>query len=151
MLKKILLLLLLVFIIIQFIQIDVSIPDDTATRTDFLMKYEAPENIAKLVKDGCYDCHSYDTEYPWYSNIAPISWLTKNHVKDGRKHLNFSDWDSYSLKKKIHKLEECYEEIEELKMPEDEYVMMHAEADFTDDQREKLIAYFKELEETITD
>ena len=151
MLKKILLLLLVVFTVMQLIQIDVSVPEDAQTKTDFLAKYNAPDDISLLVKDGCYDCHSYHTEYKWYMHIAPISWLTKGHVEDGRKHLNFSDWDAYDFRKKVHKLEECYEEIEEFKMPIPGYVTMHEEADFTEAQRSKLVAWFKEMEATIAD
>lgn len=151
MLKKILLLVFIVFAVMQFIQIDVSIPEDAASKTDFLTKYEAPADISKLVKEGCYDCHSYETKYKWYMHIAPISWLTKGHVEDGRKHLNFSDWDAYDFRKKVHKLEECYEEVEEFKMPIQGYITMHEEADFTAEERAKLVAWFKELEETITD
>ncbi len=151
MLKKILLLLLAVFVIIQFIQVDVSIPDNyVAADIGFLDKYNTPDDIATLVKDGCYDCHSYETEYKWYMSVAPISWFTKEHVKDGRKHLNFSDWESYDLAKKKHKLEECYEEIEEMEMPLSSYVKMHAEANFDDKDRQKLVVWFKTLEETIT-
>ncbi|MDX1349784.1 MAG: heme-binding domain-containing protein [Putridiphycobacter sp.] len=150
MLKKILLLLLIVFAVMQFIQIDVSVPTDAESKIDFLAKYNVPEDISKLVKDGCYDCHSYETEYKWYMHIAPISWLTKGHVEDGRKHLNFSDWDAYDLRKKVHKLEECYEEIEGYKMPIPGYITMHPEADFDQADREKLIAWFKEMEQTIT-
>ncbi len=151
MLKKILLLLFIVFAVMQLIQIDVSIPDDADTKTDFLTKYAPPEDIKLLVKNGCYDCHSYETKYKWYMHVAPVSWLTKGHVEDGRKHLNFSDWDSYDLRKKIHKLEECYEEIEHYKMPIQGYVNMHDEANFTEEEREKLMTWFKDMEGSITD
>lgn len=150
MLKKILLLLFIVFAIMQLIQIDVSIPDDAASRTDFLTKYSPPEDIKQLIKDGCYDCHSYETQYKWYMHIAPVSWLTKGHVEDGRRHLNFSDWDSYSLRKKLHKLEECHEEMERYNMPIQGYVNMHEEAKFTEEEKEKLINWFMDMESSIT-
>jgi len=150
MLKKFLLLLLVVFVIMQFIQVDVNIPENYAPpKIDFLVKYKAPEDVKTLLKDGCFDCHSYETEYKWYMSIAPISWFTKEHVKDGRNHLNFSDWDSYDLDKKKHKLEECYEEIEENEMPLSSYINMHNEADFSSEERKKIIAWFKELEKAI--
>jgi len=151
MLKKILLLLAAVFLIMQIYQIDVSIPDDAETKTDFLTKYEVSEDIQKLVKGACYDCHSYNTEYKWYMHIAPASWITKGHVAEGREHLNFSDWDAYSLRKKIHKLEECHEEIEAFKMPISGYVTMHPEADLNEEDRLRLIDWFKHMEESITD
>ena len=151
MLKKFLLLLAIVFVVMQVYQIDVSIPEDAATKTDFLAKYTPDAEITKLVKDGCYDCHSYDTKYKWYMHVAPVSWLTKGHVKEGREHLNFSDWDAYDLRKKVHKLEECHEEMEKFAMPISGYVSMHPEADFSEEQREKLMNWFKHMEETITD
>ncbi|MFD1551202.1 cytochrome C [Putridiphycobacter roseus] len=151
MLKKLLALLAIVFIVMQFIQTDVSIPEDSASKTDFLAKYEAPAEIQSLVKASCYDCHSYETKYKWYMHVAPVSWLTKGHVKDGRKHLNFSDWDSYSLKKKKHKLEECYEELDENKMPLESYLKMHDEAKLTTKERLLLVEWFKEMEHTIVD
>ena len=150
MLKKILLILLGVFVVIQFIQIDVSIPEDyVPAQVDFLAKYDTPDHIKTLIKDGCYDCHSYETEHAWYMSVAPISWFTKEHVKDGREHLNFSTWDNYSVEKKKHKIEECYEEVEESEMPLESYIMMHGEADFTPEQQEELITWFKDLEERI--
>lgn len=151
MLKRILLLLLVVFAVMQFIQIDVSIPEDASSKTDFLTKYNPPADIAKLVKEGCYDCHSYKTEYKWYMHVAPVSWLTKGHVEDGRKHLNFSDWDGYEFRKKVHKLEECHEELAGYEMPISGYITMHQEADFTVDERAKLVNWFKKMESTITD
>lgn len=151
MLRTILIMVFVVFGVMQLIQIDVSVPADASTKTDFLAKYSPPADIAKLVQEGCYDCHSYETEYKWYMHIAPISWLTKGHVEEGREHLNFSDWDAYDFRKKVHKLEECHEEIESYEMPIQGYVSMHAEAEFTPEQRTKLIAWFKQMEETITD
>ncbi len=151
MFKKILALLLIVFAVMQFIQIDVSIPEDSASKTDFLAKYEAPAEIQSLVKASCYDCHSYETKYKWYMHVAPVSWLTKGHVKDGRKHLNFSDWDKYELDKKKHKLEECYEEIEEGKMPLESYLKMHDEAKLTVEEQQLLVNWFKEMQHSITD
>ncbi len=151
MFKKLLILLAIVFLVMQVIQIDVSIPEDAASKTDFIEKYNPPQEIASLIKGGCYDCHSYTTEYDWFMHIAPVSWLTKGHVEEGREHLNFSDWDQYDLRKKVHKLEECYEEMEEFEMPIQGYISRHQEADFSKEDRETLIGWFKEMSKTIVD
>ncbi|WP_273005712.1 heme-binding domain-containing protein, partial [Leeuwenhoekiella blandensis] len=65
----------------------------------------------------CYDCHSNQTTYPWYSNLAPASFYLEDHIKDGKRHLNFSEWEQYSAKRKDHKLDELIEEVEREGMP----------------------------------
>ncbi|WP_258102744.1 heme-binding domain-containing protein [Marinoscillum sp. MHG1-6] len=104
----------------------------------------APE-VSKILRKACYDCHSNETVYPWYGNIAPVSWLVYHDVEEGREELNFSEWIPYSLKKKNHKLEEIAEEVEEGKMPLPIYVSIHPEADLTREERELLINWAKNL------
>lgn len=144
MLKKILLGLVAVLVIIQFFRIDKTNPPVDASQ-DFMTLTSPPAEIAQIMKDACYDCHSHETAYPWYTNVAPVSWWVKNHINEGREHLNFSIWGTYTEKKADHKLEECYEEVEEGKMPMDSYTWAHAEARLTDTQREQLVSWFKSL------
>lgn len=142
--KKILLGLVAFFITIQLIRIDKTNPAYNEAE-DFLTVTQAPADMAALVKTACYDCHSHQSAYPWYTNIAPVSWLIANHIKEGRQHLNFSTWSSYPAEKAAHKLEECAEEVSEGEMPMKSYVLMHSEAKMTDAQKEKLVAWFNEL------
>lgn len=128
----------------QFIRFDRSRPV-TSPDSSFVKLAMPPTEIANLLKVACYDCHSYETTYPWYAQVAPISWWIDNHVNEGREHLNFSTWGSYSLKKQAHKAEEAAEEIEEGHMPERTYPWMHAEARLTAAQRTELSNYFKNL------
>ncbi|WP_312206622.1 heme-binding domain-containing protein [Epilithonimonas hominis] len=114
--KKILVVLLMVFIIIQFFPIDKTNPT-TNEGMDFLKIKNTPEPIAKLIKNSCYDCHSNETKYPFYSNIQPVAWLLKNHIDEGRKELNFSTFATYEPKRQAQKLEEAAEYIEQKKMP----------------------------------
>lgn len=100
------------------------------------------DEVKALIKGACYDCHSNATVYPWYSEVAPVSWWTKHHVNEGREELNFSVWADYSLKKADHKLEECAEEVEEGKMPLDSYTWTHGDADLNEKQRELLEDFF---------
>nr|WP_233750417.1 heme-binding domain-containing protein [Halarcobacter anaerophilus] len=79
----------------QFIQID-----KTNEKTDKNLEIKAPENIMTMLKTSCYDCHSNEVKWPWYSNIAPFSWMINRHVKDGRKALNFSTWENYTKEEK---------------------------------------------------
>ena len=86
---------LAVFALIQFKVIDKS-PIEINPESDFLMIEQAPKEVVELIQTSCYDCHSNLTTYPWYSNIAPVSWWLKGHIDHGREKLNFSEWDSYT-------------------------------------------------------
>lgn len=136
--------LLVGFGLIQFIPVDFSNPPVQAEQ-DFLVVNQASEATAQTFRQSCYDCHSHQTQYPWYSKVAPVSWLLKSHIDDGRRHLNFSTWDNYDLKKKDHKLEEISESLEEGWMPMDQYVWMHKEADLSATERQELSAWIKQL------
>ncbi|WP_312819771.1 heme-binding domain-containing protein [Kaistella carnis] len=142
--KKILVILLVAFILIQFFRIDKNNPAPTP-QMDFLQIKNTPENIATLMKNGCYDCHSNESKYPWYSNVQPLAWFLKNHIDEGRKELNFSTFAVYSKKKQAHKLDEASEMLEKNAMPLDSYVIGHPEAKFTDAEKAELIHYFKTM------
>ena len=133
---------LLAFIIVaQFFPIDKTNPESDLAN-DFITLNNPPPNLADLIKDACYDCHSNHTKYPWYTNVAPVSWWIKGHINHASEHLNFSEWASYDAKKANHKLEECFEMVSDNKMPLKSYVWMHKEAKMTDAQRKELADWF---------
>ena len=136
--KKILAALAILFVVIQFFRIDKENPV-YETSNDFLLVEQAPEGIQTIMKNACYDCHSNETVYPWYSNVAPVSWWLKDHVNEGREHLNFSEWATYDDDRREHKLEEFVEEVEEGEMPLDSYTWTHAEARLSDEDRQTLV------------
>ncbi|WP_312822123.1 heme-binding domain-containing protein [Epilithonimonas sp.] len=146
--KKILIVLIVAFIIIQFFPIDKTNPS-TNDGMDFLKIKNTPEPIANLIKNSCYDCHSNETEYPFYSNIQPIAWLLKNHIDEGRKELNFSTFATYEPKRQAHKLEEAAEYVEQKKMPLESYTLGHQDAKLTDEQRKQLADYFRKVQKEI--
>lgn len=131
-----------VLIIIQFFRIDKTIKPIN-TKTDYISVAQTNPEISTILKNACYDCHSNQPTYPWYTNIAPVSWWIKNHINEGSRHLNFSEWETYTSKRKDHKLEECIEMIEEGEMPMNSYTWMHREAKLTNAQRTLLIDWFK--------
>lgn len=126
-------------------------PDFTQAETkpgnDFFAEVEADGEIKTLIMSTCYDCHSNQVNYPWYAKVSPVSYWINDHIKDGQKHLNFSEWATYSAKKKSHKMEECWEEIKEEEMPLYSYTIMHADAQFSEEQAAALIAFFQAQEE----
>ena len=136
--KKIGLCFLGFFLVIQLIRIDKSTPAGNLS-DDFIVSEATEENVAMLIKNACYDCHSHQTEYPWYAQVAPVSWWIKNHINEGRKHLNFSVWTTYNAKKQKHKLEECIEMMENNEMPLKSFTWTHPEAKLSDEADLKTI------------
>lgn len=91
-----------------------------------------PAEVAAVLNRSCDDCHSNNTEWPWYSNVAPISWSIVDHVNEGREELNFSEWGAYSERRQARKLEEICEEVKEREMPHYQYVWLHRDAALSD-------------------
>lgn len=123
--------LLLAFIVIQFVPEDERI-NEPVTSNDIMQQMEINASMSSLLQNACYDCHSNQPEYPWYAHIAPVSWKVKEHIADGRSELNFSEWGSFSAKKRDHKLEEMIEEVEAGEMPLKEYKWFHSEGRLTE-------------------
>ncbi|WP_447951239.1 heme-binding domain-containing protein [Chryseobacterium koreense] len=140
--KKILGILLVAFVLIQFFPIDQTNPAPTP-QMDFLNIKKTPESTAKLIRSSCYDCHSNETKYLWYANIQPVGWFLKNHIDEGRQKLNFSTFANYEPKKQAHQLDEAAEMVEKGEMPMDSYVIIHSDAKLNDAQKQELIKYFK--------
>lgn len=142
--KNIVIFLIFLLLVIQSFRIDKTTQPVDPSK-DFISVTSANTEITNTLKIACYDCHSNQATYPWYTNIAPVSWWVKNHINEGSHHLNFSEWGTYSEKRKNHKLEECIEMVEEGEMPLSSYTIMHKEAKLTDAQRLELVEFFKAL------
>jgi hypothetical protein len=142
--KKIIISLVVVLILIQFIRVDKTNPPIDLSK-DFVTLVKPPVEMVSLLKKACYDCHSNETTYPWYFNVAPIAWWAKDHVNDGRKHLNFSIWGNYKEERKAHKLDEMLGEVNEGEMPLPSYTLVHKEAKLTLEQKEALVAWLRTI------
>ncbi|GAB4310545.1 MAG: hypothetical protein Kow0059_00020 [Candidatus Sumerlaeia bacterium] len=101
----------------------------------------APADVAPALRRACYDCHSNETRWPWYSRVAPISWFIVHDVNEGRDELNFSQWTLLKEKKQIKLRSKIWEEIEEGEMPPFKYLLFHPEARLTDAERTALRAW----------
>lgn len=131
-------------LVIQLFQIDKTNPP-VRLEEDFIQIKQPPANVEKTLRTACYDCHSHETKYPWYTSVAPISWWIRHHIDEGREHLNFSTWVQYDTDRQDHKLEECEEETREGKMPQDSYTWVHREAKLSDQQRQELADWFASI------
>jgi hypothetical protein len=139
--KKLLLGMAMFLIVIQIFMIDKTNPA-VIEENDILVVTNAPAAVGTILTNACYDCHSNKSRYPWYSNIAPISWWLKHHINEGRKELNFSEWGTYNPEKMNHKLEECLSQVEEGEMPLSSYIILHQEAALTNEQKKTLLDWF---------
>ena len=144
--KKIAVFLLVVLVVMQFFGPDKN-EGELSTLVAFVAETNPPEEVHTIMKNTCFDCHSNVTKYPWYNNITPVNYWLEEHIKDGKKHLNFSDWSSYSLKKKEHKMDELHEEVAEGEMPLNSYQWTHADANLTQDQINAVVAWAKEVQQ----
>ncbi len=140
--RNLLIAFLAVFALIQFKVIDKS-PIEINPESDFLMIEQAPKEVVELIQTSCYDCHSNLTTYPWYSNIAPVSWWLKGHIDNGRGKLNFSEWNSYSLEERDTLKVKSANMIEKKWMPILTYKIIHKESRLSDEQRALLIGWLK--------
>lgn len=143
--KKILLFLLVVFVIAQFFGPEKNEGDITKIEA-FIAETNPPQNVKKIMKESCYDCHSDVTRYPWYFNVTPVNYWIADHIEHGKDELNFSNWADYSLKRKEHKMEEVWEEVKEKEMPLDSYTWTHGDANLTDEQIEALVSWAKTVQ-----
>ncbi|HRI02969.1 MAG TPA: heme-binding domain-containing protein [Pyrinomonadaceae bacterium] len=133
----------IIFVAIQFFQID-----KTEEQTDAKEMLEASvrvgPDVSMILSKSCNDCHSNKTVYPWYANVQPFGWFLKSHIDDGKRHLNFSVWNTYADKKKSKKLEEICEQVESKEMPLPSYLWIHRDAVLSDSDRKTLCGWANE-------
>jgi hypothetical protein len=125
---------LAILFLAQAIRIDRSNPP---VRSDLT----AEPAVKSLLRRACYNCHSNETVWPWYSGIAPVSWLVGSDVKDGRRHLDFSDWGSYDGTTQIHKLKAIAQEVGDGEMPPWYYSLMHGDSRLSQSERNQIVAW----------
>lgn len=136
--RRILYIVLAIALMAQFFQPDRSAPPiDPAN--DMLVMTGASDDIKAMVHAACYDCHSDNTTYPWYSYVTPVNFWLQDHINEGREKMNFSRWNMQASKKHAH---ECGEEIREGEMPLDSYTWVHGEARLNAAQRNALASWF---------
>ena len=126
-----------VLLLSQVIRIDRSNPP---ARSDI----SAGPAVQPILRRVCYNCHSNETVWPWYSGVAPVSWLVGNDVKEGRLHVNFSEWGSYDSGTQSHKLRGIAEEVRAGEMPPWYYSIMHREARLNPSERSQILAWTAE-------
>lgn len=146
--KKIILGLAVVLIAIQFFQPlrnqAVEVPATHIERV-----YAVPQNVKAILVQSCYDCHSNNTRYPWYSRIQPGAWYMAEHIKNGKEELNFSDFGEYSARRQRNKFRAMAGQVKDGEMPLSSYTLIHRNAVLSNDDRQVLLEWFGKMEDSI--
>ncbi|MCB0833563.1 MAG: heme-binding domain-containing protein [Bacteroidetes bacterium] len=148
--KKALYVFVLLAVGIQFYRPERSNPTQDES-INIMSKVQMSEEVVGLLQRACMDCHSYSTKWPWYSHVAPVMWIVAKDVKEGRRHLNLSEWGNYTKGKQAKKLFQIAEVVSEGEMPLNIYVRMHPEAVLTEMERKRLSEWAEEQAEGIGD
>jgi hypothetical protein len=117
---------------------------------DIAAQVPVPPAVQSILERSCFDCHSNRTRWPWYSNVAPASWLVAHDVNEGRKHLNFSEWGSYKKGKRVSRLDMMISEVDKGEMPIKNYLLLHGEAALTEADRDAFCAWAEQLSDSLT-
>ena len=140
--------LLVALVVIQFIPVDYN-QSDTVPQTDFMVVHKVPEAIQKKIQVSCYDCHSNNTQYPWYNKVQPVAWFLEDHIKEGKAELNFNEWDSLSSRRKTSKLRSIIKQIESGEMPLASYTLIHKDAIFSEEETKQVVKYMENLKDSL--
>ena len=146
--KIIVIVLLVAFVGIQFIPTTRN-QNETVPQSDFMQVHRVPEAIQEKLQTSCYDCHSNNTQYPWYNKIQPVAWFLEDHIKEGKAELNFNEWDSLSSRRKASKLRSIIKQIESGEMPLDSYTIIHKDAEFSEEEEENMINWITRLKDSL--
>ncbi|TAH24943.1 MAG: cytochrome C [Cytophagales bacterium] len=145
---KIYAVLLLLFVGMQFLQ-PTRNKSVSSLNTSIEKHFEVPIDVQNSLSKACYDCHSDNTQYPWYAGLQPLAWYLDHHINEGKKELNFSVFSTYPPQKAAHKLEEIGEVLTLNEMPLQSYTMLHPLADLSNEEKTKLITWATELRKLI--
>ena len=146
--KKIVLLLIVLFIGIQFIRPEKN-QSNQVLASDISRVYGTPQDVQTILNKACNDCHSNYSEYPWYFNIQPVAWWMNHHIDEGKNHLNFSEFGSYRIAKQYHRMKDCIDQIKQGDMPLDSYTWIHKNAILTATEKQTLYNWCNSIRDTL--
>jgi hypothetical protein len=139
---------LLLFVIIQFFGTNKN-HNPVASENAIGKHYNTPAGVMEILKTSCNDCHSNNTNYPWYSNVQPVKWWLGHHIDEGKGELNFDEFYQYSVKDKLHKLDEIEKVIKKDKMPLSSYLIIHREAKLSATDKSEILQWVNDLRNQI--
>ena len=148
--KKILFIGLIIFLLMQLYQPARNISFEQDITGNFTKVYNVPKNVEIILRTSCYDCHSNNTYYPWYSYIQPARFFMERHIKEGKEELNFNEFGNYSKRRQNSKLKAISKEIESNEMPLSSYTLIHKNAILTASQKKEVLDWINKIEDSIS-
>jgi hypothetical protein len=124
------------------IMIQLIRPDFKNPAVDDKVALNSDPHVMSVLKTSCYDCHSNETKYPWYHNVAPVSWIMSNNINNGRKAINFSNWANIDTDVKLKRLERAKQLVNNELMPKHEYLLIHKNAILKNEDKQTLEQFF---------
>lgn len=147
---RVLLILWVILMAIQFIPTPKNDSTDAAHyANDISTRYAVPQNVQLILQTSCYDCHSNHTQYPWYAHVQPVAWWLNDHIEEGKKEINFSEFAAYRIGRQYKKMEEVIEQIDEDEMPLSSYTLIHQNARLNEGQKKTLIHWATQIRDSI--
>lgn len=141
-------LLLIALIVIQFFRPAKNL-EKGISANHISTKYSIPPDVNSILDRACYDCHSNNSRYPWYFNIQPVGIWMDEHIKEGKRGVNFSEYTNKRLRYQYHKMEELIELVKEGEMPIDSYTWTHKDAILSSEERTKLVNWAQAIMDTL--
>ena len=148
--KKILFIGLIIFLLMQLYEPARNESFEQDITANFTKVYKVPKNVEIILRTSCYDCHSNNTYYPWYSYIQPARFFMERHIKEGKEELNFNEFGNYSKRRQNSKLKAISKEIESNEMPLSSYTLIHKNAILTASQKKKVLDWINKIEDSIS-
>ena len=148
--KKILIIVFFIFLLMQLYQPARNESFEQELTANFTKMYDVPKNVETILRTSCYDCHSNNTNYPLYSYIQPARFFMEEHIKDGKKDLNFNEFGKYSKRKQENKLEAIIKQIKSDEMPLASYTLLHKNAIVTPAQKEEVINWINKTKDSLS-
>lgn len=139
-----------IFLLIQLYQPVRNLDYERVLPIHFTKMYKVPSDINAILQTSCFDCHSNNTHYPWYSYIQPARMLLDNHIKEGKENLNFSEFGNYSKRKQENKLERIIKQVESDEMPLSSYTLIHRNAILTKENKALLINWIEKTRDSVS-
>ncbi|PKB18483.1 heme-binding domain-containing protein [Flavobacterium sp. 5] len=148
--KKIFFIGLIIFLLIQLYQPARNIALEQDLTANFTKVYNVPKNVEAILRTSCYDCHSNNTNYPWYSNIQPVGIFMKNHINEGKENLNFNEYGNYSQRKQNSKLKAISKQIKLNEMPLASYTLIHKNAILSSSQKQEVMDWIEKTSDSLS-
>lgn len=147
--KKILIIGFVIFLLMQLYQPARNLGYEQDLTTNFTKVYNVPKKVEIILRTSCYDCHSNNTNYPWYSYIQPVRMVMESHINEGKENLNFNEWGNYSSRKQNNKLDRIAKQIQSNEMPLASYTLIHKNATLSATQKKEVLDWINKIEDSL--